>query len=79
MIIENHILELLLESKYPNFTCKKGDKVRGIRTFNNERIQGIFQRYRNVSKKRKHIVGVVYVEGDRCYDVFLSSLYKIKD
>ena len=75
----DYISESLLEAKYPDLTCRKGDKVRGIRTFNTERIQGIFQGYRNVSKKREYIVGVVYVEGDRCYDVFLSHLCKIED
>ena len=57
----------------------KGDRVKGIRTWNGEIIEGIFQCYKNISKKNTRIVGVIYVENDRCYDVCISSLCKIEN
>ena len=73
------IIESVLEALYPNLTCRAGDKVWAIRTFNNERIIGTFQGYRNVSKRGEHIVGVVYVDGDRCYDVFTSTICELEE
>ena len=56
---------------------KEGEKVEGIRTFNNDKIQGTFYGYHNISKKGEYIVGVIYVQGERAYDVFPNSLVKL--
>lgn len=56
---------------------KIGEKVEGIRTFNGEKIQGIFCGYHNVSRKTEHIAGVIDVPGKRPYDVHPSSIVKI--
>ena len=56
---------------------KKGALVKGIRTFNGEEVIGDFQGYYSPTKKMKKNkveVGIIYVEGERSYDVFPESI-----
>ena len=51
-----------------------GDIISGIRTWNNEKVKGIFRGYHNVSKKEEKIVGII----ETSYGVFDIYPYSIE-
>lgn len=57
-----------------------GDYVQGQRTYTGEIIKGEFNGFHLVDKiEPSSVVGVIYVENDRCYDVIEKSVVLIKE
>lgn len=57
-----------------------GDYVQGQRTYTGEIIKGEFNGFHLVDKiEPSSVVGVIYVENDRCYDVIAKSVVLIKE